>query len=260
MLTRRIRDLLPKVVRTRVKRAIARVRGLNNFYERIYEQRASMLPPEESIGHGDFDLIGRVELGLLLLEGVKVSDTVIDLGCGTGRLAVHLIPYLRSGSYLGIDISKTMLRQAARRTAGIANGCAVEWRHQRAARFEQPEASADVICAFSVFTHMEAEDTYRYFREALRVVRPGGKLIFSCLPLSLESARKIFIEQAALDLTERWAGVRSVVTTEESMETLASMTGWKVVRWYRGDQPQVPVGLASPQALGQSTCVLQRTS
>src|ERR1700682_5296632 len=101
---RRIRDLLPKVVRSRVKRAIARVRGLNNFYERVYEQRASMLPPEESIGRGDFDLIGKVELGLLLLEGIKVSDTVIDLGCGTGRLAVHLIPYLRSGSYLGIDI------------------------------------------------------------------------------------------------------------------------------------------------------------
>jgi hypothetical protein len=108
---------------------------------------------------------------------------------------------------------------------------------------------------------MEAEDTYRYFREALRVVRPGGKLIFSCLPLSLAFAREIFLEQAKLDLAERWAGVRNVVTTEESMETLASMTGWKVVRWYRGDQARVPVpGLDSPQALGQSTCVLQRPS
>jgi SAM-dependent methyltransferase len=242
-----------------LKRALARVRGLTNFYERVYELRASTLPPEESIGQGDYDLIGKIELGLLLLEGVRAADSVIDLGCGTGRLAVHLIPWLRGGRYLGIDISRTMLREAARRTAGLENGCAVEWKHQRTSRFEVPDASADVICAFSVFTHMEAEDTYRYLRDSLRVVRPGGKLIFSCLPLSLEFARTIFLEQAALDLVERWGGVRNVVTTEESMEAFASMAGWKVLRWYRGDQPSVVVpGRAEPQALGQSTCVLQR--
>jgi ubiquinone/menaquinone biosynthesis C-methylase UbiE len=261
VLTRKIRDLLPPAVRSRVKRAMARVRGLTNFYERVYEQRASMLLPEESIGGGEFELIGKIELGLLILEGLRPSDTVIDLGCGTGRLAVHLIPHLRAGRYLGIDISKAMLREGARRTAGLADGCSVEWKHQRTSRFDLPDGSADVLCAFSVFTHMEVEDTYRYLVGALPVVRPGGKLIFSCLPLSLEGARKVFLDQARLDLHERWAGIRNVVTTEESMETLASMSGWKVVRWYRGDLPSVPVpGLATPQALGQSTCVLQRPS
>lgn len=261
MLRRRIRDLLPPQVCSRVKRAFASARGLANFYERVYEMQAVALPPDESIGRGDFDGIGKVELAQLLLEGVQPGDRVIDLGCGTGRLAVHLIPYLRSGRYLGIDISKTMLREAVRRTAGIKSGCTVEWKHQRTSRFEVPDASADAICAFSVFTHMEAEDTYRYFQGALRVVRPGGKLIFSCLPLSLEASRGVFLEQAGLELSQRWAGVRNVVTTEETMETLAAMAGWKVLRWYRGDQPAVVVpGRAEPQALGQSTCILQRPS
>ena len=261
MLRQRIRALLPPAVRSRVERAIAGVRGLGNFYERVYERQAVTLPPDDSIGRGDFDLIGKVELALLLLEGVQPGDRVIDLGCGTGRLAVHLIPYLRSGRYLGIDISRTMLKEAVRRVEGIKSGCTVEWRHQRTSRFELPDASADAICAFSVFTHMEAEDTYRYFRDSLRVVRPGGKLIFSCLPLSLEASRGIFLQQAELDLAQRWAGVRNVVTTEESMEALAAMTGWKVLRWYRGDQPSVAVpGMPVPQALGQSTCVLQRPS
>ena len=69
------------------------------------------------------------------------------------------------------------------------------------------------------------------------------------------------MEQAKLDLKQRWAGVRNFVTTEEMMETLAGWAGWQVLRWYRGDEPRVPVtGLAEKQALGQSVCVLQRSS
>lgn len=257
-MARTVKDMLPPVVRSSLKKVLSRVRGLADFYERVYEARAVDLPPDESIGQGDFDLIGKIELGLLLLEGLRPTDTVVDLGCGTGRLAVQLIPWLRGGRYLGIEISKTMLREAARRTVGLG-GAAVEWKHQRTSRFDLLDASVDVLCAFSVFTHMEAEDTYRYFTDALRVVRPGGKLIFSCLPLSLEMARNVFLDSARLELHERWFYVRNVVTTEESMETIASLAGWKPVRWYRGDQPSVRVpDVVEPQALGQSTCVLQR--
>ena len=215
------------------------------------------MAPDASVGGGDFDIMGKIELGILKLENVKAGDTVVDLGCGTGRLAVQLIPELGTGRYVGIDISKNMLREAERRTARLGGN--VEWKHQKAPRYELPDASADVICAFSVFTHMEAEDTYRYFVDSLRVVRPGGKLIFSCLPVSLVNARPIFMQQASLDLEQRWAAVRNFVTTEETMETLARWAGWRVVRWYRGDESSVTVpGLAEKQALGQSTCVLQR--
>lgn len=100
---------------------------------------------------------------------------------------------------------------------------------------------------------MEPEDGYRYFVDALRVVRPGGKLVFSCLRLSLPGAREIFLRSAKLDLQARWAAVRNFVTTEEAMETIASLAGWKVLRWHRGD---APAGTVPP--LGQSTCVLLR--
>ena len=259
-LFRALKGALPYALRSSLDRAILQVRGLSGFYERAYEALASTLPPTQSIGGGEYDLFGKIELGLLQLEGLKPTDTVVDLGCGTGRLAVHLIPWLRGGRYLGIDISRIMLGKAARSTAGLA-GAAVEWKHQGTSRFDLPDASVEVICAFSVFTHMEAEDTYRYFVDALRVVRPGGKLILSCLPLSLEVARKIFLDSARLELHERWDTVRNVVTTEESVETIASLAGWKPVRWHRGDQPSVRVpGVDGPQTLGQSTCVLQRPS
>ncbi|MFN2548385.1 MAG: class I SAM-dependent methyltransferase [Myxococcales bacterium] len=249
---RQLRKILPPAVRSRLRRAVARVRGLSNFYERVYDRQAAMLDPAESIGGGDFETIGGIELALLRLEGVKPGDTVVDLGCGTGRLAVKLIGHLGAGKYIGIDISRGMLREAARRAP--AGGCTVEWKHQRTARFDLPEGSVDVICAFSVFTHMEAEDTYRYFVDARRVVRPGGKLILSCLPFSLAHSRTIFVQQAGLDLTDRWAGVRNVVTTEETIDTLASWAGWRTLRWYRGDRPYAP----DVPTLQQSVCVLER--
>jgi cyclopropane fatty-acyl-phospholipid synthase-like methyltransferase len=125
--------------------------------------------------------------------------------------------------------------------------------------FELPDASVDVMCAFSVFTHMEHEDTYRYLVSARRVVRPGGRFLFSCLPMSLAAARTIFLESAARDLAARWASVRNVTTTVEMMETLATLAGWTVRRWYAGDAREIETpGEAGPQALGQSTCVLER--
>ena len=259
MIRRVLRAVLPPEIRSSVKRAISSARGLANFYERVYDRQAAKMAPDASVGGGDFDEIGKIELGILQLAGVKPGDSVVDLGCGTGRLAVQLIPFLATGRYIGIDISKNMLRDAARRTPALAGR--VEWKHQRSARFDLPESSVDAICAFSVFTHMEAEDTYRYFVEALRVVRPGGKLIFSCLPLSLADSRPIFVQQAGMELHQRWAAVRNFVTTEETMDTLASWAGWRVLGWRRGDEASVSVpGIAEKRALGQSTCVLQRPS
>jgi ubiquinone/menaquinone biosynthesis C-methylase UbiE len=221
------------------------------FYERSYDAIASSLPPAQSVGGGDFDTFGRIELAILKHEGLRPSDTVVDFGCGTGRLAVHLIPYLEQGRYVGIDISKKMLEEAARRSP--RTDCSVEFKHQVTPQFDLPDAFADLMCAFSVFTHMEAEDSYRYLLSASRVVKRSGKLILSCLPLSLPIARKVFLDSANLELADRWAQARNVVTTEETMETIATMAGWKLVHWRRGDQPVV----ADLPPLGQSTCVLE---
>ena len=192
---------------------------------------------------------------------MQPTNTVVDFGCGTGRLAVHLIPHLKGGRYIGIDVSKTMLEHSGLLTKKVTAGssCQVSWQHQVAPKFALPDASVDLVCAFSVFTHVEHEDAFRYLCDAARIVRPGGKFVLSCLPLSLAVSRAFFLEMAKMDLAERWAGVRNVVTTEEMMNTIASLAQWKIVRWYRGDEPNVPVGdPAVMRALGQSTCILER--
>jgi SAM-dependent methyltransferase len=119
-----------------------------------------------------------------------------------------------------------------------------------------PANSVDFACVFSVFTHLEHEDTYNYLLELSRVVRPGGKVIFSCLPLDLPVAADFFRQQAALEFGRRWAQVRNIVTSRDLMEAIARLAGWQVVRWYAGNEANIPDHHGQLHALGQSSCVL----
>jgi hypothetical protein len=67
----------------------------------------------------------------------------------------------------------------------------VTWLHKVEASFPLDDEAADVVCAFSVFTHLEHGDTYHHLADGLRVVRAGGRFMFSCLPLDLDVSRQL---------------------------------------------------------------------
>ena len=233
-------------------------------YASAYEALAQRLPREQAIGGGAesdwYEQGGWIELGVLQMEGLEAGHTLVDFGCGNGRLAVKVIPTLTGGSYIGIDISDTMLRDAERliRQAVPHPPCSVQWIRQDAPDFRLQPGSVDRMCAFSVFTHMEHEDTFRYLVNARQVIKPQGRLIFSCLPIRLPQAQRVFRQQASLDLHARWRDVRNVVTTTELMEAIARMAGWNPLRWYAADQRCIRLPSTGEfTALGQEVCVLE---
>jgi SAM-dependent methyltransferase len=261
-----MKRLLPAAVYSRLREMAGRLHpgrlfaASDSTYETLYDRHARAHSDEDVVGAGAFDLIGRLELSVLVMEGLRPTDTVVDFGCGTGRLAVHVIPRLVGGHYVGIDVSRPILEAArARVKARVpAPPCRVTWLHQTTPRFALAGGAVDVLCAFSVFTHMEHEDAYRYLADSRRIVRPGGRVIFSCLPLDLQVAREIFLASAAVDLGQRWSVVRNVTTSRDLMEAVSRLAGWTPVRWYAGDGPSVvsvDTGEASP--FGQSICVLE---
>jgi len=215
-------------------------------YERLYEAQARAMRGDDAIGDGDFDQIGRFELEALRGAGLRPYHTLLDFGCGVGRLAVHVVPYLSEGAYIGVDISETFLRRAEERIRRLLPGstCRISWVKQVDPHFPFPDASVDFLCAFSVFTHMEAEDNYRYLSNALRVARPGGRLVFTALLLPGVAATDIFMTSAAQDMAVRWSRVRNVVTTEDFMSHIARCAGWIPLSWRYGEP--------------QSTCVLEK--
>jgi ubiquinone/menaquinone biosynthesis C-methylase UbiE len=118
------------------------------------------LPRDEAMQiavRGDFDAIGGIELALLRVYGLGSDGYLIDVGCGSGRLAKPLSAYLR-GRFSGFDLVSDLV-EYARETVRPP-----DWRFETISHISipEPDGCADMVCFFSVFTHLLHEHSYRY--------------------------------------------------------------------------------------------------
>ena len=126
------------------------------------------------------------------------APRILDVGCGTGLLAVASEPLLgSSGRYLGIDVSRRDVEFC--RSQYPAPAFAFELLEARNAAYAPDhaaervpwgvaDASIDLVAALSVWTHFAEADALFYLREVGRVLRPGGRAILTCFLLD-EDAR-----------------------------------------------------------------------
>lgn len=125
---------------------------------------------------GSYDLTGSLLVEVLKGCGLREGMSVIDLGCGSGRLAKHLGLNFKNLDYLGIDIVQELLDYA--QSQSPAN---YRFVLNHSLSFPAPDASADMVAIFSVITHLLHQESYVYLQEARRVLRPGGRIVFSFL-------------------------------------------------------------------------------
>jgi ubiquinone/menaquinone biosynthesis C-methylase UbiE len=143
----------------------------------------------EQIVGGQYGQIGILESSALLTLGLRPDDCVVDVGCGSGRLAVALAPFLK-GEFIGTrDILGEAL-EFAREKAGRT-----EWEYYETFQPVIPiaDAQADVVCFFSVFTHLLDGDILRFLAETTRAAKSGGKIVFSFLDFEAESHWAVFL-------------------------------------------------------------------
>jgi cyclopropane fatty-acyl-phospholipid synthase-like methyltransferase len=228
-MARSVRDLVHRAW-SRARRTLRAPRAVKpRFdYQALYEAHARNLKGSDVVGDGDFDVVGKAELEILKEAGLRPESALLDFGCGIGRLARWAIPFLTDGSYVGIDISPTMIRRAQELCSPLLGRCRVKWFVQTTSNFALPPESLDMVCAFSVFTHMEHEDSYRYLSDAFRIVKPGGRFLLTCLPIQTPLGRKTFLDSAGVDLAARWTRVRNVATSTDLMVAVAELAGWTV--------------------------------
>ena len=118
-----------------------------------------------------------------LIEGTAVSanDVVLDVGCGTGNVAITAAR--RGARVTGLDITPAMLDRA-RENADIAGVEKVEWREGNATDLPFEDETFDVV--LSALGHMYGDPPDDAARELLRVTRSGGRIGFtSWTPTSL---------------------------------------------------------------------------
>jgi ubiquinone/menaquinone biosynthesis C-methylase UbiE len=106
---------------------------------------------------------------------VRPGDTVVDIGCGVGRLTRVLAE--RAAHVHALDVSAEMLAQARELNAHLTN---VTWHHGDGTTLHPIEdGSADAVVSHVVFQHIpDPEITLGYVREMGRVLRPGGWTAF----------------------------------------------------------------------------------
>lgn len=125
---------------------------------------------------GSYDITGSLLVEVLTRAGLKEGMSVIDLGCGSGRLAKHLGLQFSNLEYLGIDIVQELLDYA---TAQSPKNYRFVLNHDL--KLPAADASADIVAIFSVITHLLHQESYLYLEESRRVLRPGGRIVFSFL-------------------------------------------------------------------------------
>jgi SAM-dependent methyltransferase len=106
---------------------------------------------------------------------VAADATVVDIGCGVGRLTRVLAA--RARHVYGVDVSREMLELARRHNAELRN---VEWLHGDGQGLGVlGDASVDGCFSHVVFQHIpDPAITLEYVREMGRVLRPGGWALF----------------------------------------------------------------------------------
>lgn len=123
-------------------------------------------------------------LDFLKNVGLEPEHSLLDYGCGVMRLALHAIPYLSNGRYVGVDISVGRLAKGQRLLAehGISedryqvflvNDCSLK---------ELAGLQFDMIWANSVITHMPVGDIKTMLTAMGPLFKSGGRFFFSFTP------------------------------------------------------------------------------
>jgi SAM-dependent methyltransferase len=127
-----------------------------------------------------FELVTSVTAPRLVgFAGVRADQRVLDVGCGTGVVAVTA---RREGARVtGLDLTPELLRRA-RENAAIA-GVDIEWHEGDVENLPFEDRAFDVV--LSQFGHMFAPRPEVATREMLRVLKSGGVIAFSTWPPEL---------------------------------------------------------------------------
>ena len=116
-----------------------------------------------------------------------VFESVVDFGCGCGRLARQMIQQEpRPARYVGVDLHPEMIRWCQEQLTPVAPEFTFAHHDVYHEHFNPGEGkprsrplpvadeSATLILAHSVFTHILADDIEHYIHEFGRILRPGG--------------------------------------------------------------------------------------
>ena len=111
---------------------------------------------------------------LIAQARIASGQRVLDLGCGTGTMAVWIKTQVPGAEVTGIDGDARILSRA--RAKAEAAGTAIRFDEAMSYELPYPDRAFDRVLSSLFFHHLSREDKLRTAREVFRVLRPGGEL------------------------------------------------------------------------------------
>lgn len=120
------------------------------------------------------------------LKLIPTDSNILDMGCGHGALAQHLIDNNHQGTYLGVDLSEEMINLARTsvhhsrvtfKQADLSMGTWISPLHQLPTLFQPPYSC---VVAFASLHHIPGKDRREALvKEVFNLMKPGGHWILS---------------------------------------------------------------------------------
>lgn len=217
-------------------------------YEKLVARLIKTYPIDEAMSHavgGGYEMFGQIEAGVLETVGLKNGMRLVDMGCGSGRLATVLHQRTEI-SYVGIDIVQTLLDYAQTKAPKY------QFLLHRGLSIPQPDNSTDMVSAFSLFTHLLHAETYIYLEECVRILKPGGKIVFSFLEFA-EPAHWVVFDHTKKATAAETGDHLNMFIERGAIDVWAARLGIAVEQYISATSP-----VWNGHALGQAIVVLQK--
>ncbi len=160
------------------------------------------------------------------LASLKPGETVVDLGSGAGFDALLSAEKLGpEGRFIGVDMTPEMLERARTNAVNAGHARTVEFREGLIENLPIASGSVDVVISNCVINL--SPDKAQVFREAYRVLKPGGRLAVSDIVLTQPLPENI------AKMAATWISCVGGASTEEEYIGHMRAAGFKNVQYTR---------------------------
>lgn len=187
--------------------------------------------------------VGAARQRLLDQAGLKPRHRILDLGCGTGSMAVSARRQYPTVEVVAVDPDPRALARARRKA--VRAGVAVRFDRGFGDALGYPDARFDRVLSSMMFHHLDAESQPAMLREVRRVLKPGGRLHLLDFAAAREAGRlagRLFHAHRRLQGNADWRVVNLMAGAGlgEPVKLAEQATLFGRIAYYQATAPDVP--------------------